>query len=239
MGCRTLTESRRAKVLWVARTAVPPVFPLLAHPVRQVVCFLFAQGQSGGPGLWPDVLLSTGRPAQHAGDVSYDFLRIGRRPGKKNRVYNDLFSLSVFVALPASIFLILMGKDVVPVLLERGVFSSDDTILVYRALAGFSWALFLMIILGPLEQIFQAQGKINLLVWRKVIGMLVNILGNYMFLFVLDWGASESRRRVRSAIGRSCSAALRHSGRSACPGCGNGYWPGRCGCLPLRCWPPS
>ena len=107
---------------------------------------------------------------------------------KKNRVYNDFFSLSVFMALPASIFLILMGQDVVSILLERGVFSSDDTILVYRALAGFSWSLFPMIVLGPLEQIFQAQGKINLLVWRKVIGMLVNVLGNYFFLFVLGWG---------------------------------------------------
>ena len=116
------------------------------------------------------------------------FAELGATSDRKNNVYNDLFSLSIFVALPTSVFLIMFGKDFVSVLLERGVFTQEDTILVYQSIVGFSWSILPTIILGPMEQIFQAQGRLNLIVWRKALGIVTNIIFSYLFLFVLDGG---------------------------------------------------
>ncbi len=116
------------------------------------------------------------------------FSELGSALDKKNKVYNDLFSLSILVSIPTSVFLIMFGKDLISLLLERGAFSNDDTLLVYRALIGFSWSIFPIVILGPMEQIFQAQGKIRMMVWRKGLGMLANVFFNYLSLFVFDLG---------------------------------------------------
>ena len=116
------------------------------------------------------------------------FSEAGQSVTKKNRIYNDVFSLTILAAIPTSVFLLLKGEKIIEFILERGLFSSQDTRLVYMAILGFSWALLPVIMVQPLEQIFQVQKRIDLLVWRKIIGICINVVFNAVFLFVFELG---------------------------------------------------
>jgi putative peptidoglycan lipid II flippase len=107
---------------------------------------------------------------------------------KKQSLYNDIISLSIFFAMPICIFLTFFGESIIGIFLERGVFSKADTVLVYKALSGFAWALLPVLAIGPIEQIFQVQKRIDLLVLRRVIGLILNGGLNALFLFVFQWG---------------------------------------------------
>ncbi len=110
------------------------------------------------------------------------------QPAKKNIVYNDLISLAIYLALPLNIFLVLFGKDIIALFLERGMFTNTDTELVSLAVSGFSWALLPVMLQGPMEQIFQVQGRLDLIVLRTLSGLLTNIVLNSVFVFILGWG---------------------------------------------------
>jgi peptidoglycan biosynthesis protein MviN/MurJ (putative lipid II flippase) len=107
---------------------------------------------------------------------------------KKNEIYNNLMSLAVYISLPLTVFLLVFGTDVISVFLERGLFTTSDTKLVNLALSGFCWSLLPMVLQVPMEQIFQVHGKVDLMVRRKILGLLTNVVLNSFFLFVLNWG---------------------------------------------------
>lgn len=106
----------------------------------------------------------------------------------KQTLYNDIVSLSIFLSIPLSTFMMVFGKDIIAFVLERGAFSSGDTDLVYKALIGFAWALLPVLAIGPIEQIFQVQRRIDLLVQRRITGLIINCVLNSLFLFVLKLG---------------------------------------------------
>jgi peptidoglycan biosynthesis protein MviN/MurJ (putative lipid II flippase) len=107
---------------------------------------------------------------------------------KKRTLYNDIISLSIFTAVPTSVFLYVFGRGLIALFLERGVFSSADTEMVYESMTGFAWALLPFLALGPVEQIFQVQERIDLLVWMRVIGIIINAVLNAIFIFGFGWG---------------------------------------------------
>ena len=107
---------------------------------------------------------------------------------KKNEIYNNLISLAVYISIPLTIFLLFFGVDIISIFLERGMFTSSDTRLVNLSLSGFCWSLLPMVLQVPMEQIFQVHGKIDLMVRRKILGLITNVVLNSFFLFVLKWG---------------------------------------------------
>ena len=114
-------------------------------------------------------------------------------PTIRNRIYNNLISLTVVISIPVTVYLLLLGKELIAVFLQRGMFKNTDTDLVFLAVTGFAWSLLPFFLLIPLEQIFQISGKINVMVVRKIGGLFVNLVLNYLFVFIFQlgiWGIS-------------------------------------------------
>lgn len=87
-------------------------------------------------------------------------------------------------------FLLFAGKAMIAALLERGVFTADDTELVAGALSASAWMVLPLLLIGPLDQIFQVEQRVGFMVRRTVLGMLTNVVLNGVFLFGLGWGLS-------------------------------------------------
>jgi putative peptidoglycan lipid II flippase len=101
---------------------------------------------------------------------------------------NDLISLALLVAIPASVFLVLFGDGLVRLLLERGVFDARDTALVAQALAGYAPGILATLLGGPVQQIFQLLGRNDVLLIRVGVGLLLGLGLNALFVFALGWG---------------------------------------------------
>lgn len=101
---------------------------------------------------------------------------------------NDLLSMVIYIGLGATCFMLLAGQAMVQVLLERGVFTREDTASVGTAITAFAWMILPLFLIGPLDQIFQVEKKIGFMVRRTLFGMVVNIVLNAWFLFGLEWG---------------------------------------------------
>lgn len=107
---------------------------------------------------------------------------------RKNEIYNDILSFSIFIAVPTSVFLFFFGDALIAFFLERGLFSNLDTRMVFTAVIGYSWGLLPFVMIGPLEQIFQVQQRVDLLVRRKIVSVIINGAFSAFFLFVLKLG---------------------------------------------------
>lgn len=101
---------------------------------------------------------------------------------------NDLISLSLLMGTGITGFLLFGGKAMIASLLERGVFTEHDTSLVAEALAASAWMILPLLLIGPLDQVFQVEQRVGLMVRRTVLGMLTNVALNAVFLFGLGWG---------------------------------------------------
>lgn len=106
----------------------------------------------------------------------------------RSEVINDLMSVSIFFGISVGVFFWYFNSQVVTLLLERGVFKGTDTILVSEALACFSIAMLPFLLIAPLDQVFQVESRLGYMVNRTLFGMVVNIVGNGLFLFVFHWG---------------------------------------------------
>lgn len=101
---------------------------------------------------------------------------------------NNLISLSLLAAVPASLFLMLFGDGLVSLLLERGVFEQRDTALVAQALAGYAPGMLAMLLGGPVQQLFQLLGRNDVLLGRVGVGLVLGLALNAIFVFGLGWG---------------------------------------------------
>jgi len=101
---------------------------------------------------------------------------------------NDLISMAIYVGLGGTAFLLTLGHVIIQVVFERGVFSADSTANVVRALSGYVWATVPMLLIAPLERVFQVERKIGLMVRRTVLGLIANVLLSAWVLFGLKWG---------------------------------------------------
>ena len=107
---------------------------------------------------------------------------------KRSERLNDLMSMAIYIALGATAFMLMGGQIMVQVMLERGVFTASNTASVARSIAAYVWMILPLLLIGPLDQIFQVERRIGLIVRRTLLGMLANILLNAWFLFGLGWG---------------------------------------------------
>ncbi|MBO9480320.1 lipid II flippase MurJ [Salinisphaera sp. G21_0] len=106
----------------------------------------------------------------------------------KNARLNDLVSIAIFLGAGSTAFMLIAGQSMVQVMLERGVFTASDTASVAQAINAYAWMILPLFLIGSLDQVFQVEGKVGLMVRRTVLGLITNIILNAWFLFGLGWG---------------------------------------------------
>ena len=106
----------------------------------------------------------------------------------KSKVINHLLSFVIFIGMPCGLVLGVWGEGIIEVLLQRGLFGDSSTALVADGLLGFSLIVIPLLIMGPIDQIFQVENKLPAIVWRNIVGLVLNIVLNSYFIFILNWG---------------------------------------------------
>ena len=107
---------------------------------------------------------------------------------QKSRKTNDMFSLAILISLSSFILFFLISDDLISVLFERGKFSYKDTARVSELLFILSFMIFPLLIQRPIDQIFQVENQINTIVRRTILGLTLNIILNYIFIFYFKFG---------------------------------------------------
>ena len=107
---------------------------------------------------------------------------------KRSDTTNDLFSLIIFLSIGATAFFVVAGREVIGLLLERGAFNSADTDSVSDALVAFAFMVAPLLLLPPLDQLFQIEKRVAFMVRRTMIGIVIGSILNYVAIFILGWG---------------------------------------------------
>lgn len=101
---------------------------------------------------------------------------------------NDLISMAILVGIPATVFLMVRGDNLIALLLERGLFSAQSTALTARALLGYSIGMVALLLVPACDQVFQVLDRLQLQTRRVVAGLAINVVLNWLFLFRFGWG---------------------------------------------------
>ena len=115
---------------------------------------------------------------------------LAEKPSKTQRsnILNDAISLGVYIAVPVSAIMLNFRVEIVSFLLERGAFSHQNTLMVSSAMLGYMWLLLPIFFLPLLEQVFQVERRIRIMVSRVILGMISNVILNSLFLFYFKLG---------------------------------------------------
>lgn len=106
----------------------------------------------------------------------------------KESKFNSLFDVVIWLSGAAVTWLVINNKFIVTALLERGVFSPEDSYLVSSILKVYALLVPVLLLNGPISQLYQVENKISFLTKRMLVGACVNIFLNYLFLYTLDFG---------------------------------------------------
>ena len=106
----------------------------------------------------------------------------------KLRKVNDMVSLVIFFSIPSIIFILFFGDNFISILFERGKFTSNDTLRVYSVMQALSIMIIPLLLQRAIDQIFQVEDKLYIVVNRTIFGLILNILLNYIAIFYLDLG---------------------------------------------------
>lgn len=101
---------------------------------------------------------------------------------------NEVISLVIFLSVGIITWLFLAGKDVIKFLLERGAFTASDTETVYLAVQGYIWMVPAFILVGLCDQVFQIEQRLWFMVYRTILGLLVNAVLTGCAVFYFEWG---------------------------------------------------
>ncbi len=105
-----------------------------------------------------------------------------------NHDVNMGLKLSFFISIPATVGMLVLGKEIIDVLLLRGAFSSEDALFTYYALAGYSLGLTGYALTRPLKSAFFATGDTKTPLYSTIFGLIVGIVFAIILGFVLRWG---------------------------------------------------
>ncbi len=107
---------------------------------------------------------------------------------EKNRKFNETVSLVILIGLPTTIFFIFTSENIISMLLQRGAFNYENSILVSMILSVLCLAIIPLCIQPALDQIYQAERKLKRIIFIKIVSFVINILLNTFFIFLLDLG---------------------------------------------------
>ena len=102
---------------------------------------------------------------------------------EKNRKTNDMFSLAIFISIFSITFFYLCGNDFITILFERGAFSNNDTKKVNGILFILSLMLLPLLAQRAIDQIYQVENKVYIIVRRTIAGLLLNLFFELLFYF--------------------------------------------------------
>ncbi|NPA13285.1 MAG: murein biosynthesis integral membrane protein MurJ [Aquificae bacterium] len=111
--------------------------------------------------------------------------------GNMERFKNDFnkgLRFAVVISLPAVAGMVVLGKDILSVLLERGAFSSKDTLMSYYSLVGYSVGLLGYALARPYKSAFFSKKDTLTPLYATVVGLVVGIVSAVLFGFILGWG---------------------------------------------------
>ena len=118
---------------------------------------------------------------------------LSRHSSEKNTeaFLNDLNSglrFAIFISIPATLGMIVLGKEIISALLQRGSFSPYDTNLTYLALLGYSVGLTGYALTRPIKSAFFSIGDTRTPLYSTIFGLLISIILAVVFGFLLRWG---------------------------------------------------
>ncbi|WP_457625981.1 murein biosynthesis integral membrane protein MurJ [Persephonella sp.] len=102
--------------------------------------------------------------------------------------FNSGIRFAIFISIPATLGMIVLGREIISVLLQRGAFSQENTELTYLALVGYSIGLTGYALARPYKSAFFAKGDTKTPLYSTIFGVLVSILFAVLFGFLLNWG---------------------------------------------------
>ncbi|SNZ11350.1 putative peptidoglycan lipid II flippase [Persephonella hydrogeniphila] len=102
--------------------------------------------------------------------------------------FNNGIRFAIFISIPATVGMIVLGKEIISVLLERGAFSQKNTELTYIALIGYSVGLTGYALTRPYKSAFFAKGDTKTPLYSTIFGVLISIVFAVIFGFLLNWG---------------------------------------------------
>ena len=106
----------------------------------------------------------------------------------RNQKFNDLVSLSIAASVLVGGFFLVAGEETIRFLFERGLFDDEATRSVTIALVAVSPLVLPLFIIPLFDIIFQVEKRISTLVVRVAVGIVCNLVLNWIALFVLGWG---------------------------------------------------
>mgnify|MGYP001299255956 CR=1 FL=1 len=107
---------------------------------------------------------------------------------KKSIKLNDTISFTFLISIPLISILLIAGESIIFILLERGEFTKEDTLRVQEIIYALSFIIIPIIIQSAIDQIFQVEEKFIYIVTFKIFGLFLNVLFNYIFIFIFNLG---------------------------------------------------
>jgi len=142
----------------------------------------------------------------------------GRRDGLRSTVVHAL-TLTTAYCLPAAAGLLLLAPDIVELLLERGRFSSQDTMMTAWALKAQVPGLLGVALVRVLSSAFYAIGRPRVPVYAAVVALIANLVVSLALMgppaVTSDWWAGRWMEVATQILG---VADLRHAGLAMATG---------------------
>ncbi len=102
--------------------------------------------------------------------------------------FNRGIQLSVFISLPATVGMIVLGKEIIELLLVRGKFTDTDATFTNLALIGYSLGLLGYAVSRPFKSAFFSTGDTKTPLYATIFGVIVGIVFAILFGFILNMG---------------------------------------------------
>ena len=112
--------------------------------------------------------------------------------------------LSVFIAVPAAVGLVVLGHPIVRLLFQRGEFTASDAVLTTQALAGYAVGLPAFSATRLAAQTFYALGDTRTPVWAG----LVSVAANIALALLLMWPLKHAGLALASSLSAYINLAL-------------------------------
>ncbi|WP_456400454.1 murein biosynthesis integral membrane protein MurJ [Persephonella sp.] len=102
--------------------------------------------------------------------------------------FNNGLKLALFISLPATVGMIVLGKEIIELLLMRGEFKESDVLMTYYALSGYAVGLAGYALTRPYKSAFFSIGDMKTPLNSTIVGLGVGVLFAVILGFFAGWG---------------------------------------------------
>ncbi len=116
--------------------------------------------------------------------------------------FSKASSYILLISIPIVIFFITSAENLISIILERGAFRESETLRVTKIIYILSVIIIPFSLQTIIDQIYQVEKKFKYVVNIKLLGFLINICLNYIFIFPLKLGV------IGAALGTTISYTI-------------------------------